>query len=164
MIKAIKHSWLTVIMLIVVCMALSIGYTELFTEDQYESHYVIKTSLTYKTVKKVLTSHATCKVIDNQTGQTAGTTKKSLSISKSNNKIIVLVTTNQAVLSKKIADGLVLSLEAAYPYKVTIVTSAVVANSASQKKLMINTIVGVLIGLALGIVYINVYYIYHKIN
>ena len=164
MIKAIKHSWLTVIMLIVVCMALFIGYTELFVEDQYESKYIIKSSLQYKTVKKVLTSHATYKAIDDQTGQASGTTAKSMTLSRQSKNITISVSTDDATLSKKIADGLVSSLETAYPNKVTIVTSAVVANSASQKNLIDNTLIGVLSGLALGIVYIILYYLYHRTN
>lgn len=162
MIKAIKHSWLTVIMLIVVCMALFIGYTILFTEDQYESHYVIQTSLNYKTVTKVAKSKATCKEIDNQTGQTSGTAKNSMTITKDSKNIKISILTDDATLSKKIADGVISSLQTAYPNKITIKTSAVVANSASQKNLIMNTVIGLLIGFALGIVYIIGYYFYHK--
>lgn len=162
MIKAIKHSWLTVIMLIVVCMALFIGYTELFVEDQYESKYIIKSSLQYKTVKKVLTSHATYKAIDDQTGETSGTTKKSLTITKNDNEIIILVATNQAILSKKIADGVIVKLQSAYPGRITIIQAAQVNNNPTHKTLINNTIIGCVIGLILGVAYTIILYFYNR--
>ena len=164
MIKAIKHSWLTVIMLIVVCAAIFIGYTELFVQDEYESQYIIKSSLQYKTINKVATSHSTCKSIDDQTGQPPGTTKRSIKLSKDDSYLSILVTTDQAILSKKLADGVVEKIQSAYPNKITIIQSAVVNNNPIQKKLIKNTLKGCGFGLILGIVFVFITYFYNRHN
>ena len=162
--KAIKHSWLTVIMLVLVCASIFIGYTEFFIENQYQSQYVIKSSLQYKTINKVATSHSVCKSIDDQTGQPLGTTKRSLSVSTDNVNIFILVTTDEPILSKKIADGVVEKLQSAYPNKITIIQSAVVNNNPIQKKLIKNTLKGCGFGLILGIVFVFITYVYNRHN
>lgn len=162
MIKAIKHGWLTVIMLVVVCTALLTSYTVLFVEDQYESGYIIRTTLPYKTINKVVKSSSICKAIDDQTGQASGSTKNSLKLSKENNNITILVTTNEAILSKKIADGIIENLESAYPNKIKIIQSAKVNDKPSHHNLVNNTVAGTVIGLVLGVVYLFVTYFYNK--
>ena len=161
MIKAIKHSWLTVIMLVVVCIGLFIGYTKLYVEDQYESEYIIQTSLQYKTINKVVKSPSTCKAIDNQTGQAFGTTKNSLKINKEGNKITILVTTNEAILSKKIADGVIVTLQNEYPNKIAIIQAAKVNTNPSQKNLILNILKGCVLGMFLGDLYILATYFYN---
>ena len=162
MIKAIKHSWLTVIMLIVVCMALSIGYTELFTEDQYKSAYIMKSSIPVSQIKKVIENDNLRESVDNQTGQAKGTTRKAITLSKENGQIVISAVTNDAILSKKIVDGVVSELITQYPTQIIITKRAVVAQEEENKHLPFNTLIGFLIGLGLGVIDLVITYLFNR--
>ena len=122
-----------------------ISYTIIAIPNEYDSTAVVSVTSQSAKYKKILLSEGFTDYVDQYYGFESGTTKAALKVTTDANTITVRARTDKGIKSKKIVDVLVNHFIKNHK-SAHIKTNAIVENSPSSPNLILNGLVGALIG------------------